>query len=533
MAHVRFDLTKALNRESYAYNCWVNKNYENNTLAITDDEIRQIEERWGNERVRDWKFEAENDHTEYEIDDEDFDLAALESQEDTKAEVEEVTGEGSATYKQKGNNAGNYTAAGINAGAAVGTTVANVAATTAATAAQTAATTAQLASITANGASMAAQTAVSTHGIFSSQAALASSAASSAQATASSAQASAQAASAAADKAANVGKALCYVGCAVSLAIGVLYEATRPNKKPHEALMQLKELMKTSTDNLVQEQLAMEDIGNEAEEKASNSEQEQDQKQKEINVKAQVLMFATLIQMDIQNKMNAGEPITASEKTMFDNAAGQISTLAGEVQTLSADLANTSEVNASEISLLTGEFDQKALNIANALGQAEFAATFDQATRNLCIVQAASQALNVVSGGVNGALAIGTGPWGWVFAAMGFAGAGMSVHGVIEQSKFAINIKEEIDVRENLQSMVGKSLESYSLNISKQVVAQQVAESTNTLENTERFGEALTTSESINVQVTPENPESGNNPFGFKISEGEEDANPFNKKLVI
>ena len=55
----------------------------------------------------------------------------------------------------------------------------------------------------------------------------------------------------------------------------------------------------------------------------------------------------------------------------------------------------------------------------------------------------------------------------------------------------------------------------------------------NTLENTERFGEALTTSESINVQVTPENPESGNNPFGFNISEGEEDANPFNKKPVI
>ena len=101
MAHVRFDLTKALNRESYAYNCWVNKNYEDNTLAITDEEMKQIEDHWGNQCVNDWKIEAENDHTEYEIDDEDFDLAALESQEETKAEVEEVTGAGSPCGKCK------------------------------------------------------------------------------------------------------------------------------------------------------------------------------------------------------------------------------------------------------------------------------------------------------------------------------------------------------------------------------------------------------------------------------------------------
>ena len=527
MAHVRFDLTKALNREAYAYNCWVNKNYENNTLAITDDELQQIEERWGSERVRGWKIEAESDHTEYEIDDEDFDLAALESQEDTKAEVEEKTGEGS-TKVQKGNNAGNITGAVVSTAGAVGTVVTSVAASSAATVAASAANTAAQLSSIANGAAIIASSTAGTSFGAATQIA-----ATSAQTAATSAKSAADVAQTAANSAAKVGKIMCYVGCAVSLAIGILYEATRPNKKPHEALMELKELMATSTDNLVQEQLAMEALGNEAAEKASNAESEQESKQSEINKKAQVLMFATLIQMDIQSKINAGEPITQADKTMFEGASGQISTLAGEVETLSIDLATNNEINTSEIELLTGEFDQKALNIANALGQAEFAATFDQATRNLCIVQAASQALNVVSGGYNATMAAMTGPWGWAFAAMGAAGAGMSAHGVVEQSKFAIDIKNEIDVREGLQAMVNQSLESYSLNISKQVVAHEVASAANTLENTERFGEALVQSEGMTVQVTPEDstqpaePKDGNsNPFTFTVPENN---NPFAK----
>lgn len=515
---VRFDLTKALNKEAYAYNCWVNKNYENNTLAITDDELKQIEDRWGQQRVQNWKFEAENDHTEYEIDDDDFDLAALESQEDTKAEVEEKTGEGSAKV-QKGNNTANISGAIVGVAGATGTIVTGVAAATAAATnavAQIAATTAQTTYVTA----------ISTSGLYSPTSL-------SAASNLMTAGTNAQTASAAASKAASVGKAMCYVGCAISLAVGVLYEATRPNKKPYEALMELKELMKTSTDNLVQEQLAMEALGNEAAEKTSVVESEQEKKQNEINTKAQVLMFASLIQMDLQSKVNSGEPITAAEKAMFDNAAGQISTLAEEVKTLSLDLTAFSETGASEISFLTGEFDEHALNIANALGQAEFAASFDQVTRNLCIVQAASQALNVVSGSVNGALAIGTGPWGWPFAAMGFAGAGMSTHGVIEQSIFANNIKEEIDIRENLQAKVNEALESYSLNISKQVVAEEVALAANTLENTERFDEALTQSENIFVSTTPETqetPENNSNPFSINLADDNETTNPFSKK---
>ena len=35
----QFDLNKALSKESYAYDCCVNKNYENKTLGITNPEM--------------------------------------------------------------------------------------------------------------------------------------------------------------------------------------------------------------------------------------------------------------------------------------------------------------------------------------------------------------------------------------------------------------------------------------------------------------------------------------------------------------
>lgn len=43
MSHVKFDLDKALNRETYAYNCWVEKTY-NNSTKISDKDLRIIED---------------------------------------------------------------------------------------------------------------------------------------------------------------------------------------------------------------------------------------------------------------------------------------------------------------------------------------------------------------------------------------------------------------------------------------------------------------------------------------------------------
>ena len=466
---VRFDLDKALNREAYEYNCWVNKKYENNTLGITNDDLKQIEDRWGNERIHDWKVEAESDHTEYEIDDEDFDMAKLESKEATKTEVEGKTGENSAKI-QKGRNAANITGGALSfAGAATGAGFA-----------------------IAGGIG---------GGIASAAAFI--------------------------------------ITCPLALAVGVLYKATKPNKKPHDALMELKTLMETSTATLQQNQEEMQNLGTKVEEMASSAENEQKRKQEEINVKAQVLMYATIIQNEIRNKVNAGEPIMASEKTMFNESSKQISALATEVDMLTGSLISNSATQASEILSVSGEFDQKALNIATAIGQADFAASFDEATRNLAIAQVAMQSANAVAGtsGAIAAMVMGSSPftfWTLAFATMGFTGAGLSISGVVEQSNFAKDIKEEIGVRENLQNKANQSLESYNLNLSKMVFANEVAAAANTLENTERFETALAQSEGVNVQVTTysEKSSENNNPFTLKIPENNDNFNPFGKKLT-
>lgn len=469
MAHVKFNLDKALNKEAYAYNCWVDKKYEKNSMTITNEELQKIEDRWGTEKVNSWKNEAEKDYTEYEISDEEFDFAKLESEKTTKTEVENKTGENS-TKVQKGRNTANIVGGALSfAGAATGAGFA-------------------IAGGIGGG----------------------------------------------------IGSAAAFIiTCPLALAVGALYKATKPNKKPYEALMELKTLMENSSATLKQNQEELQVLGNKVANMAAESESEQERKQQEVNVKAQILMYATIVQNEIQNKVNAGEPLTSSEKSMFKESSKQIETLAKEVDMLTGNLITNSANQAGEISSVSGEFDQKALNIATALGQADFAASFDEATKNLAIAQIAMQSANAVAGtsGAIAAMVMSSSPftfWTLAFAAMGFTGAGLSISGVIEQTKFKRGIEEEIGIRENLQAEVNESLNLYSLNINKMVVSEEVAKKANTLENTERFEEALAQSESMTVQVTPkeiENPTNSttNNPFLSTVNQ-DGNANPFTQK---
>ena len=319
----------------------------------------------------------------------------------------------------------------------------------------------------------------------------------------------------------------------MALAIGILYEATRPNKKPYEALMQLKDLMLNSQNNLQAQQHELDAIGECATTKAGEAESEQETKQQELEEKAQLLALANGIMMDLQARYNAGEPITATELAKLNAAKTQIGSLGQEVSDLSGELLANSTEKSAIIGDLSSQFDEKALNIANALGQAEFAASFDEATKNLCALQIASQTLNIVSGGISAGLAATTGPWGWAFAAMGVAGVGMSTHGVIEQSKFHIGIKEEIDIRTGLQNTVTQSLGIYDMNIDKQAVSSDIAASANSLEGIEQFEQALANAESVTIEVTPQTPQTtgGINPFGSLTTDGKENdgtkKNPF------
>ena len=144
------------------------------------------------------------------------------------------------------------------------------------------------------------------------------------------------------------------------------------------------------------------------------------------------------------------------------------------------------------------------------MGQADYSASFDEATHDLVVTEIVSQSLNVAGGLASAASAtasaLSAGPfglWALAFAAMGLAGAGMSTHGIVQQSKFLGDVNDAIDVRSELQSTTEFSLELYDVNMSKhQESAKIVAQTAETgLENVELFTSAVSSGQPLSLTV--------------------------------
>ena len=80
----QYDPEKAMRSRAYAYECWYNVHYEDNTIGVTDEQLKDFDEKW-DVWYSVWTKDAEVDRNEYVISDEDWDLAELEGEEeDTK-----------------------------------------------------------------------------------------------------------------------------------------------------------------------------------------------------------------------------------------------------------------------------------------------------------------------------------------------------------------------------------------------------------------------------------------------------------------
>ena len=106
-----YNLDNALTSQSYAYKCWYNYNYGNNTMGISASDMGEITQTWSGE-LSNWRATASDDENAYEIEDDDF-SKAYDSGKDT---AKEKTG-----YEGGKSNAGVAIDAGLGA-AAVGVT---------------------------------------------------------------------------------------------------------------------------------------------------------------------------------------------------------------------------------------------------------------------------------------------------------------------------------------------------------------------------------------------------------------------------
>ncbi len=82
-----FNLDRAIGSQAYAYKCWYNYNYGNNTMKISASDMGKITQTWSGE-LSNWRATASDDENAYEIEDDDFSTAY----EDGKSTVQDKTG---------------------------------------------------------------------------------------------------------------------------------------------------------------------------------------------------------------------------------------------------------------------------------------------------------------------------------------------------------------------------------------------------------------------------------------------------------
>lgn len=379
-----FDPQKASENKYYAYKCWYNKNYEGNTLRISNAEIREIEKQWASQ-LNKWKLQAES------IDQNGYDISDFEDSENFKAgqeKAKETSGHDGKRGKMIANNTGNIVG---TAGSAI----------------------------------------VAGHG---------------------------------------VGKVMLETGfkgmaksaafvvtCPVALAIGILYMATRPNQKEHDALMQLKSLMESGGQNMTAAQANMEFTEYEILAEMEDGAENQKKTEEEIAEIQELIQLATAMYEEIVTRIENGEDVSPSERAKLPLINNNIKALNAKLETLVADAAASSENNEANIEAKQEEFGTAAETVEKEIGVTEFAAGFDKLTRDMCITQAVAQGLNVVTGTYGAIQAIVNSVWSFgattAFAAMGFGGAAMSAFGVYEQSKWANDLNGELDTRANTESI--------------------------------------------------------------------------------
>lgn len=485
----QYNPDKAMRSQAYAFECWYNIKYEGNTIGVSKEQLEVFDDKWES-WYSEWTRDVNTDHNEYEITDEDWDAAELEGEEEAKEE----SGHDGTTWKDVSVTTGDSTlsiASGAVAGGAIATGVAANTAAAAANAAVSSATSAlamTFSSPLAEGATtVIIKNAAQKVGEAQAKQALA--------------------------------KTVCYIGCAISLAVGTLYECLRPNKDSYEALMKLNEMLKQANKDLDFDRAQLDAKSVEVTQEATNAEDAQASKQKELEEKAMLLFAATMFREEIRARIEAGEQITPDELAKYEETGVLLGKLQGEVEALKADLGVSKEEIVANIEAKQEEYNAIAERIANTVGMTDFIAQFDETTRNLCITEATMQSLNVVSGAISGAQALATGPWGWAFAAMAFAGVGMSTHGVIEQSKFAIDLKGVIDLRKDTQGDIEATTSSYYSALDKYAVDIAVAGGVDLdIEN-----ESTAISEELaNETPTIETPSESTNPFGSEKPKAQE-----------
>lgn len=423
MAIESFDLSRALNSQSYAYKCWENFYYGNNTMGIDSKSMGEIKQTWKSE-IANWQANALNDENAYEIPDDDFDRAY----QNGKNTGKDATGYDGKTGGTIARGVGDAVVGAtgavlpfINTGIDVGTKAVSKAAIKAGE------------GLTGKAAESASKTI------------------------------------------AKGSNASWIIGAPLNLLQGTLYMAKKPNKTEKEACDVLQDTMAESQAATMSAQEEMAAMGEElmslSDEAAEYNEEANDQiEEQKTEYDLYMASFNAL-----KEKAESGEALTEDEKALYKELGGLLTEKGENITVIQEDAGDTVTTIYDDMGTYQEGYDYAAETVAEIQGVTDYAASFDKTTQTMCYVEGAAQTLNAGSALINGykagafalsgSWAFGATAWAWAFVAMAAAGFGMSSAGATEQFKWAGEVGAEIKAREAAQDLNASTSDMYDTEV--------------------------------------------------------------------
>ena len=415
-----FNLNTALNTSSYAYKCWYNYNYGNNTMGISESDMGQIVNQWSG-KLSEWRVQATKDENAYEISDSDYNA----SKNNGKASAKDATGYDGKTGGMIARGVGDAVAA--TAGATVGR-------------------------VFLKGVSAKIGTAVLS-------------------------LAGKKCAAAATKKFGEVGaletSGSFIISTTVGLATALAYRLKKPNKEQHEAAKVLEEQEMPNAQMAIEEgQDLMAEAREGVEERAEEAEELNEEANDNIKDEKSKYDDYRASYEELKAKVDSGEQLTPEEKNLYKELVKLMGESGENIEGLQDETSEAVRGLYDEMGEFQENYDEAAETIAEVEGLTDYAEGFDSAARTMCYVEAAAQGLNAASSGWGavkaGQFATSGGPftaWAWAFVGIGSAGALMSGFGSKEQVEWGMDIGREIDIRKDTQDFNTETSDVYDESI--------------------------------------------------------------------
>jgi len=402
-----FNITQALNNQSYAYKCWYNYNYENNTMGISSSDMGQIVDQYSGV-MENWKATATKDENKYEIADDDFNTAVNNGFSDA-ANQTGYEGNGKTGMVMRGIGDTILGGAGVVLNNIGGTVVGGLASKT-------------LVNKIGEGAAIQ-----------------------------------------------KAGSGAWIITAPLALAVGTLYQAKKPNKDQYNAAVELRDnLLPEAQAQSVEAQETMEEADSELIELSEEAETVNEDANEDIEEnKSEFDLYKASYDALIE-KVQSGEPLTDEEKELLKQLVPIMQQIGEDLTSLGDETIEYIQDLYADMEDYQSYFDDAAEMIATVQGITDYAESFDETARTMMYVEAVAQGINAASGTQAamraGRFAASGGiftAWAWAFVGMGAAGAAMSGLGTMEQMKWANETGAEIDLREATQELNAASSDVY------------------------------------------------------------------------